>query len=220
MRNRSPTRKAWPCGFFWLPTQDPLWLIALTTRGLVERGMDRRRALGLVGCCLVVGFADHGRPQSDHCAGGVVHQDDVLVRRRCLLAAVMCLVLGGVGRALAAPLGAVNGHIGPALPCQRAVGDPARVALRYLSPIPQGVLPHRPQTMPPGVGWRLTHVALPPGQRLQGMRLLRDQHEQKRVGHARLLPLCASACPPLAGLTITGAIRWILCVVGGLERGP
>jgi len=181
--------------------------------------MDRIRDLGLVGCLLVVCFADHGRPQREHCAGGFVHQDDVLVRRRFLLAAVMGLVLGGVGWALAAPLRAVHGHIGRTLPCQGAVGDPARIALRCLAHIPQGVLQHRPQTMQPVVGWRLTHVALQPVQRLQGMRLLIDHNEQKLVGQARQLPLCASACLPLAGLAIKGAIRRILVVVGGLERG-
>src|SRR3989442_10946527 len=115
--------------FFWLAARDPRRLIALKARVLVERGMDRIRDLGLVGRFLVVGFADHGRPQIDHFAGGFVHQYDVLVRMRFLLAAVMGLLLGGVGRALAAPLRAVNGQIGCALSCQWAVGDPARAAL-------------------------------------------------------------------------------------------
>ena len=72
----------------------------------------------------------------------------------------MGLVLRGVGGALAAPLGAVNGPIGRALLCQGAVGDLARVALRCLAHIPQGLLQHRPQTMQPVVGLRLTQVEL------------------------------------------------------------
>ena len=55
--------------------------------------------------------------------------------------------------------------------------------------------------------------------RLQRVRLLIDQNEQKLVSQARELPFGASACPPLAGLAIKGAIRRIRLVVGGLERG-
>src|SRR5207245_10576303 len=109
--------------FCWLPAQDTRRLIALKARVLVERSMDRIRDLGLVGRFLLVGFADHGRPQIDHFAGGLVHQCDVLVRMRFPLAAVMGLLLGGVGRALAAPLRAVHGPLGWARSCAGAVAD-------------------------------------------------------------------------------------------------
>ena len=73
--------------------------------------------------------------------------------------------------------------------------------------------------MKPVVGLRLTQVELQPVHRLQGIRLLIDQNEQQLVGPVRQLPFGASAGPPLAGLAIKGAIRRILLVVGGLERG-
>ena len=73
------------------------------------------------------------------------------------------------------------------------------------------------QVMNPVVGLGLTQTEVQALHRLQGMGFLIDHNEQKRVGHARQLPLCAG--PPLAGLTSKGAIRWRRCVVGGLECG-
>src|SRR5207244_12756672 len=69
------------------------------------------------------------------------------------------------------------------------------------------------------VVWRLTRVALQTLSRWSGIRLLRDQHAQSLAGQTRQFPFAASACPPLAGLAIKGAIRRIRVVVGGLERG-
>ena len=115
-------------GFFRLPGQHPGRLIALQARVLGERGVDRVVHLCLIGCFLVVFFASHGRPQVDDFVGVFVHQQEVFVRMGFLLAAVLLLVLGGIGRALATALGAVNGHIGGALERQGTGGNPARIA--------------------------------------------------------------------------------------------
>ena len=77
--------------------------------------MGRRGNLPLIGRFLVVLFAGHGRSQIDDFVGVFVHQQDVLVRMRFLLAAVLLPLLRGIGGTWATALGAVNGHIRGAL---------------------------------------------------------------------------------------------------------
>src|SRR5262249_43454221 len=101
-----------------------------------------------------------GWAKIDHFACCFVDEEQVFVRMGLLFAAVVLLLSGRVGGPLTASLGAINGHIGCTFPCQGAVGDLARVALRSLSHIPQGLVQHGPQTMQPRVGWRLTQVEL------------------------------------------------------------
>ncbi len=129
-RHLSSTLNAWPYGFFWLSGPHARRLRALKARLLVARGMARRGNLPLIGRLLVVLFPGHGRPQRDDFGGVCVHQQDGLVRLGCLRAAVLLLVLRGLGWTLTTALGAVNGHIGGALQRQGAGGNPARVALR------------------------------------------------------------------------------------------
>src|SRR5207245_7990540 len=129
--------RATPClwVFFGLRGQDSRRLRALQAGVLGKRGVGWGGHLRLLSRLLVVLLAGHGRPQRDDFVGVCVHQQEVLVRRRFRLAAVLLLVLRGVGRALATALGAVNGHIGGALERQAAGGDPARVALRFRSTV-------------------------------------------------------------------------------------
>ena len=60
-------------------------------------------------------FAGHGRSQIDDFVGVFVHQEEVFVRMGFLLAAVLLLLLGGIGGPLATALRAVDGHIRGAL---------------------------------------------------------------------------------------------------------
>ena len=108
--------------------QHPGRLLALKARVLVERGVGRGAHLRLIGRLRVVFFASPGRPQGDEGGGVCVHQQEVVVRRCFRLAALLLLVLGGSGRALATALGAVHGHIGGALERQGPGGHPARSA--------------------------------------------------------------------------------------------
>ena len=116
--------------FVWLPTQDPLWLIALKARLLVECGVDRGGDLGLVGRLLVVHFPGHGGPQRDYLAGVCMDQQQVLLRMGFLLAAVRRYGLAGVRRTLAAARGPVQDPSGGTLSREGMGGDPARVAFR------------------------------------------------------------------------------------------
>src|SRR6266849_9989476 len=116
--------------FFWLPGQHPRRLIALKTRVLAQRRVGWIANLCPISRFLVVRFADHRRPQIDHFGGVFVDQQEVLVRMRFLLAAVLLLLLRGVGWTLATALGAVYDPIGGTLKREGAGGDPARVTLR------------------------------------------------------------------------------------------
>src|SRR5712691_9381620 len=101
--------------FSGLRGQDAGRRIALKASVLVERGIGRIDDLRRIGGLLVVRFAGEGRPPIDHFTAVFVDQQDVLVSMRFLLAAVMLSLLGGVGRALAAALSAVQGQIGCSL---------------------------------------------------------------------------------------------------------
>ena len=130
LRHWSATLNARPVGFFWLPGQPHRRLIALKTRVLAQRRVGWRAHLCCISHVLVVQFADPRRPQIAHLGGVCVDQPEVLVRMRCLLAAVRRLVLRGVGGTVATALGAVDDPIGGTLKREGAGGDPARVALR------------------------------------------------------------------------------------------
>src|SRR6516225_12149528 len=97
LRNLSSTLNSWPFGFFGLSGQPSRWLIALQARVLVERGIGRIGNLLLIGGFLVVLFAAHSRSQIDDLFGVFVHQEEVFVRMGFLLAAVVLLLLGGIG---------------------------------------------------------------------------------------------------------------------------
>jgi hypothetical protein len=119
------------------------WVAGMATRDIglliIELGGGRRQA-------------GHGRPQRDDFGGVFVHQHDVLVRMGFLLAAVVLLLLCGIGWALATALGAVNGHIGGALERQGTGGNPARIAFGRHTEHGEGVLQDGQQVMNPVVG--------------------------------------------------------------------
>ena len=114
--------------FFWLHGQDTCRLIALKTGVFVKGSVDGIGDRRLIGGFLVVCFARLSRAKIDHFAGHLIDQQDVLVSMRLLLATVVCLLRGGILRALAATLCPLNGHIGGALQCEVAGGDLARIA--------------------------------------------------------------------------------------------
>src|SRR5216684_8528244 len=87
--------------FFWLPGQHPRRLIALKARVLAQCRVGRIANLCRIGRFLVMRFAGHSRPQIDHFGGVFVDQQEVFVRMRFLLAAVLLLLLCGVGWTLA-----------------------------------------------------------------------------------------------------------------------
>ena len=79
---------------------------------------------------------------------------------RFLLAAVLLLLLRGIGGTLATALRAVDGHIRGALPRQGAGGHPARVALRRHTESGSGPLQDGQQVMHPIVGLGLAQLEL------------------------------------------------------------
>src|SRR2546425_6755407 len=116
--------------FFWLPRPHPRRLLALQARVLPPCRMGWRAHRCRVGRLLVVRGAGHRWPERDHVVRLCMDQQEVLVRRRFLLAAVVLLVLCGVGGTLATTLGTVDDPIGGTRKRQGTGGDPARVALR------------------------------------------------------------------------------------------
>src|SRR5882762_9356212 len=160
LRNLSSTLNAWPLGFFGLLGQHARRLIPLKARVLVERGMGRRGYLLLIGCFLVVLFAGHGRSQIDHFVGVLVHQQEVLICMRFLLAAVLLPLLCGIGGTLATTLRAVDGHSRSPLQRQGAGGNPAFFALRPNTESGEGPLQDGQQVMHPIVGLRLAQLEL------------------------------------------------------------
>ena len=71
--------------------------------------MGRRGHRLLIGGFLVVFFAGHGRSQRDDFVGVFVHQEEVVVRMGFLLAAVLLLLLGGIGGLVATRLASRSG---------------------------------------------------------------------------------------------------------------
>ena len=109
--------------FFWAAASAPCRLIALQTRVLAPCRVGWIAHLCRIGYFLVGRCAGHSRPQRDHFGGIYVDQHEVLVRLRFLLAAVLLLVLRGVGGTLATALGAVDDPIGGTRKRQGAGGD-------------------------------------------------------------------------------------------------
>jgi hypothetical protein len=122
--------------------------------------MGRIGHLLLLGCFLVVLFAGHGRSQRDDFVGVFVHQEEVFVRMGFLLAAVLLLLLGGMGGPLAMALRAVAGHIRGALSRQGAGGTPARITLRRQPESGEGLWQDGQQMMNPVVGLGLAQLEL------------------------------------------------------------
>ena len=108
-------------------------LIALKTRVLGEGAVDRRHEVGPVHGFLVVRFAGHRRAPIDHFARVFLEQKHVLLRVRFLLPAVMRGLLRGIRRALATPLGPVQGPRGGSLQPEGTRGHPAGSASGAMS---------------------------------------------------------------------------------------
>jgi hypothetical protein len=108
--------------------------------GFVERGVGGGSHRRLLHRLLVGGLARQRRPQRDDVVRLCIDQEDVLVSRRLLLAAVMGLLRGPVSWAVAAPFGAIHRQGGGPGPGQGARLDTGRLALRGLAQITQGAL--------------------------------------------------------------------------------
>src|SRR5262249_56184762 len=103
--------------------QDGGRLIALKTRVLVEGAVDRIYKVRLVHGFLVMRFASHRGAPIDHFARVCVDEEHVLSRMGFLLSTVMRGLLRGIRRALAAPLGPVQGRRGGPLQHEGTGGD-------------------------------------------------------------------------------------------------
>ena len=206
LRHLSATLNAWPLGFFWLPGQHPRRLIALQTRVLAQRRVGWRAHLCPISRLLVVRCADHRRPQRDHFGGVCVDQQEVLVRRRFLLAAVGLLVRRGVGWTLATALGGVPDPIGGTRQCQGAGGDPARVALRRHAESGEGPWQDGEHVMHPRVGLGLAQSAWQAVHGVQWIGLLVDEDEEQLVFHLRQDAFGAAAALALAHLAFPGLV--------------
>jgi len=95
--------------FFGLRGQDVFWLIALKAGVLVECRVGRIGNRRLISGSFVVRSAGDGRSQRADLARVFVHEQQIFIRMRFLLAAVMCLLCGGILGALAASLRAIDG---------------------------------------------------------------------------------------------------------------
>ena len=100
--------------FFGWRGQPPVRLVALATRIFVQRGVGAVSNLGGIRRLFVVRFAWQRRPQIHDCACLFVDQENVRVSRRLFLAAVVCLLVRGVSRALVVVFGAIDRQAGPA----------------------------------------------------------------------------------------------------------
>ena len=180
--------------------------------------MGRIGHLSFSGRFLVVLFPGHGRPQRDDFGGGFVDQQDVLVRLGFLLAAVLLLLLRGIGGTLATALRAVHGHLGGALKGQGTGGNPARIALWRHAESGEGTLEDREQAMHPGVGlgwaertWQTMHD-------VQGMGCLVDEDKEQFVCHLRQAAFGATAALALAHLAFPGLV-WRIKDSRGRSKG-
>ena len=122
--------------------------------------MGRLGHLRLIGRVLVVLFAGHSRAQIDDFGGVFVHEEEIFVRMGLFLAAVVCLLLHGIGGTLATALRPVDGHIRGPLQRQGAGGHPARIALRRHSESGSGLLQNGQQVMNPVIGLGLAQLEL------------------------------------------------------------
>src|SRR5262249_42856909 len=116
--------------FFGLLGQDPSRLIALKTRVLIKGAVDRIHEVGLVRCSLVMRFAGYRGAEIDDFARVLIDQKHVLIRMGFLLPTVMGGLFRGIRRALAAPLGPIEGPRGGSLQHKRTGGPPAGVSFR------------------------------------------------------------------------------------------
>ena len=171
--------------FFWLPSQDTRWLVALQTRILVAHGVDGRDALRLIGGLLVVRFARLGRTARDHCAGRLIDQQEVLVGMGRLRAAGVLTVLGGLARAVTAACGPIDGHIRCPFPRQRVPRHASGSAFGLHTTVGARLVQDGEQTVHPGVGVGLTQVQRSCMHGLERRRRLGDENAQEFVRHAR-----------------------------------
>ena len=204
--------------FFWLCGQDACGLIALEAGILIECGVawidDRCR----IGGFFVVGFAGDGRSQIADFPRVFVHQQQVFIRMRFLLPAVMLSLGDGILGALAAALRPIKRQIGGALQRQGTGGDPARVAFRRHVERNEGALQDGQQVMNPVIGLWLAQLELSAMHGLQRIGLLKDEDEQQFVFH-----LWQGACGPATDSTLTsfafqGLVRRIERRIGGRKR--
>ncbi len=204
--------------FFGLRGQDACGLIALKASILVERGVawiDNRRGIGSF---FVVGFASNRRSQIADFARVFVHQQQVFIRMRFLLPAVMLRLGKSILGTLAAALRPSKRHIGGARQCQGTGGDSAGVACWRHVERGSGALQDGQQVMNPGVGLGLAQLELQAMHGLQRMSLLKDENEKQFVFHLWQGPCGSTTDPTLARLARQGLVRRIQCGIGGRKR--
>jgi len=204
--------------FFWLCSQDTFRLIALKTGVLVERGVGWISDLRRIGGLFVVGFASNRRSQIADLARVFVHQQQVFIRMRFLLPAVMLRLGDGILGALAAALRPIKRHIGGALQCQGTGGDPAGIAFWCHVERGSGALQDGQQVMNPVVGLGLAQIEWQAVHGLQRMGLLKDENEQPFVFHLWQGPWGPPTDSTLARLALQGLVRRIQRRIGGRKR--
>ncbi len=185
---------------------------------LVERGVawiDNRRGIGGF---FVVGFASDRGTQIADFARVFVHQQQVFIRMRFLLPAVMLRLGKGILGTLAAALRPSKRQIGGTLQCQGTGGDPTGVAFWRRVERGSGALQDGQQVMNPVVGLGLAQMELQAMHGLQRVGLLKDENEQQFVCH-----LWQGTCGPatdstLAQLALQGLVRRIQRRIGGRKR--
>ena len=206
MRQGSPTRNAWPWGFFGLLGQDARRLIALQARLLVEWGVGRGSTLVLVSGFLGVPCAGAGRSERDHWAGVCIDQQQVLLRLGLLLAAGVLFVRGHLRRALTAACGALNRERWCLFPGARARSDIVRRAFWRHPEVGQRVVAYGQHMMHPVVRLRLAQSEVQGGHRVQRIGLLVDHNAQQCVSPTLPFPFGATADTALSRVACARAI--------------
>ena len=204
--------------FFGRRGQDALRLIALKASVLIECRVGWRCTRRLIAGLFVGRFAGNGCSQRADCARVFVHQQQIFIRLRFLLAAVMCLLCGGLLGALATALRAIDGQMGGSLQQERTGGDPACVPLRRHAERGEGALQAGQSVMHPGVGLGLAQLEWQAVHGLQRIRLLIDEDEEQLVCHLRQGACGAAANLPLAHLAVEGLVRRIEYGIGRGKR--
>ena len=192
-------------------------LIPLKPCVLIQSGTGWIRQVFLIGDPLVVGLTGIRPAEEQNLLIRGAGHEDVFVRVRFLLAAVVEGLFFGIFWSLPPPFRTVDDDNSGALGRGRTARQPTAVSLRQHAPVIQGRAQHREEVMEPVIRLGGTHAEELTQHYLERVGLQVNQNEQQFVRATGEGAGSPAPLPPLAGLTSCGSIVRVGLLVGRLE---
>jgi hypothetical protein len=192
-------------------------LVALKSRILVQHRPWRILNLLVIRYLFIVRFADVGLTQKSDAFALRIHDNDILIAMRFLLAAVVRRLFLWVFRPLTPPFGPVDDKSRSRFGCEAVLCEVHGIPLRESPKVIQGRAEGRQQAMNPVVCLRLTQAEEFSQDNLEGVGFQINQEKQQLLFGARKRTASPTPSKALARLPVHGLIDRAQTIISPVE---